>query len=897
MVSRGRFSFLAVSWFMIFFWYFSTGNVANAQVFIEGQVLSSDNQPIANFDVNAFSGKCHQGHVTGYRTDETGNYSLEVPDGTYYLIANPSPETSGIYVQEWYTPDGGTLDCGSAQSVDSGSTGIDFQIETGETITGKVTDTSGNPLQGVCIGINLDPACGGQNIGGTQTDANGDYQLNVPQGSQVYLHVNPNCAGLIYVGGFYTGTDVSHDCNLAQAVSAGSTGVSIQLESAETITGKVTDTSGNPLQGVCVNANTAPVCGGTYAGGSQTDANGNYQLNVPQGSQVYINVDPNCSGLNYLGEFYNGNEGTQDCNQAQLVNSGTTGIDFVLEAAETITGNVTDAEGNPLQNVCVNTNAETACGGPPLGGTNTDANGAYQLNVSQGSLVFVSVDPNCAELNYMWEFYDGGDGTRDCNSAQGVNSGATGIDFVVQPGALITGQITDTDGNPMQNVCVNALSPDDWSWINSGHSDENGNYSIVIQPGEYRICTDVSCGDNNPPSDFEDNCWNYSQPLTVCQPGQQIPGINISLRDDYGRIYGTVTDENGNPLSGVYIDANRSRCWEGWTEGTQTDENGNYEMFVPPGTYFLITNVSRDNPRFYINEWWTGSGGTAICDDAGGVAVPADGDVEASFSLAEGFQMEGVVKLAHESDGSQKTYIDIYLDRFPGNLPDDIDSITVTGPPNGEVLYTKADLPYESPGEFFLSVDGQPELGDYFFTVKSGPYTAEYTNSQTESVLLPLPDTTTFIPQAGTTHQSLTFSWNPVEVTGKTIYYRFRIKDMDDNTVYQTSRREGMTSHTVPAGRLQPGQTYKWRVRASDNDNWVKVQTSSYSEYITFTLEKPRGDFNGDYEVDLEDVIEGLKILAGVPICGSPYEEYVARIGKITLADVLYAVQTVAGIR
>ena len=90
---------------------------------------------------------------------------------------------------------------------------------------------------------------------------------------------------------------------------------------------------------------------------------------------------------------------------------------------------------------------------------------------------------------------------------------------------------------------------------------------------------------------------------------------------------------------------------------------------------------------------------------------------------------------------------------------------------------------------------------------------------------IPIPDTASFSPGNGATVSSKTpsFSWDPVELPGVPLYYRLIIDDGTER-VYSTSRVFGMTSHTVPEGVLNPGQTYYWRVRVTDAADYDLLQ-------------------------------------------------------------------------
>ena len=83
--------------------------------------------------------------------------------------------------------------------------------------------------------------------------------------------------------------------------------------------------------------------------------------------------------------------------------------------------------------------------------------------------------------------------------------------------------------------------------------------------------------------------------------------------------------------------------------------------------------------------------------------------------------IEGAVYSVHRPDGSQKTYIDVVIGRqFSGKLPDDIDSIIISGP-HGDLSIGKDDFNYNPQWRAFWIVrPGIPEIGTYTFKVTSG---------------------------------------------------------------------------------------------------------------------------------------------------------------------------------
>ena len=94
---------------------------------------------------------------------------------------------------------------------------------------------------------------------------------------------------------------------------------------------------------------------------------------------------------------------------------------------------------------------------------------------------------------------------------------------------------------------------------------------------------------------------------------------------------------------------------------------------------------------------------------------------------------------------------------------------------------------------------------------------------------IPVPTTLSPAPDETVTSKTPIFSWQAVEYPDTPLYYRLQIKDDADDLVLSTDREHGMLSCTAPV--LNPGQTYYWRVRVSDSDDFVKVQNRSQTDW------------------------------------------------------------------
>jgi hypothetical protein len=204
----------------------------------------------------------------------------------------------------------------------------------------------------------------------------------------------------------------------------------------------------------------------------------------------------------------------------------------------------------------------------------------------------------------------------------------------------------------------------------------------------------------------------------------------------------------------------------------------------------------------------------------------------------------GALHNVHQPNGQIRTYIEVIIETgFTGSLPDDIDTITVTGP-NGPLPITKEDFTYYPQWrDFGVSLPGSPDIGPHIFTVKSGDSLGQAIDTQDSLKTLPLPDTSLFSPSNNATVNTTTpnFSWPIMTVPGTTISYRLEIRDMNGERVYATQRVPGMTSHTVPFGTLSFWENYEWRVRYVDDPNWIVLDNRTHSPWLRFSI----ADYSG----------------------------------------------------
>ena len=185
------------------------------------------------------------------------------------------------------------------------------------------------------------------------------------------------------------------------------------------------------------------------------------------------------------------------------------------------------------------------------------------------------------------------------------------------------------------------------------------------------------------------------------------------------------------------------------------------------------------------------------------------------------------------------TVIDIIIGKsFTGNLPDDIERISVTGP-QGDLPVSKEDFTFwPKANDFYTVIPGSPKVGTYNFKVTSGKREGSASDTQLSILPIPIPDIGTFSPADGETLRSKTptFSWGSVIHFNKPVFYLFQIYDSAGNEIYRIGRQQGMSAHTVPAGILKPGENYRWRIRVSDSGHWMEEQNRSHTARLSFKM-------------------------------------------------------------
>ncbi len=557
---------------------------------IAGRILDTKTGlPLANINVDLEQG------WWGTCTDADGYYYIpSVHFGGQYVVAardwNWCLGEPNHYIQEYYD-NAYWFNQADPVSVSAGAPvvdGIDFSLETGGAISGRVTDEGGNPLAN--IQINLNPYDANDWGRGAQTQADGSYTIyGLPDGDYRLEARDNDLSAPYYAREWY---DDTYRWDQAQRVTiSGSShplGIDFALAEGGMIQGHIYDqVSGDPLPDVCLDANRLD---GNANDGACTDGQGYYAVvGLPYGDyRVAAGGDRQWAGENdYAQEYYKDALYPWDAAPAQISSTAqvASAIDFTLEHGGFISGHVQNESGAPVANLRIAAQVpQPWCQDCTewMTATNTDANGNYTL----GPLpplevaVYACVDCNGGAPLYYNEYYSDAISFAASTRLDVVPLNTlTGIDFILNQGWLISGDVSVPDGYAKGDLQVD-IGRNDGPWYNTGaRTDASGHYQAAVpqlsgHDWALRVIprnTDLGGGRVEHVDFVAQKTWDFNL----------LPGGSIS-----GRVL-----SNGVPLSGVNVNA-----WSVWFgEGVQTDSNGDFTIHnLPAGDYELNADRQPD---------------------------------------------------------------------------------------------------------------------------------------------------------------------------------------------------------------------------------------------------------------------------------------------------------------
>jgi hypothetical protein len=328
----------------------------------------------------------------------------------------------------------------------SDPTGIDFVLQRGRSISGRILDETQSPLVKASVEVWSEKH---QTGAYAMTDENGEYRIaGLKQVDDYIVWVKEAVRGNFY----YAGDQSVRDSDQAKTVNTtfeDPLDIHIFVSQTYSIQGRITSADGQTLEGVWVNAQSVSSKKG---GGVYTNENGTYQINgLTVGNDFKITVTPQRP---YIGQ------------EKDNIAAGDTQVNFILQSqiGVQLSGIIYSSNGKKLEGVKIEIQSATDKDKYAL--VQTDSLGAYQINnLPKSDDYLMNVWPL---ENSMDAFY----------SEQGLalNEDTT-KDISLTPALIISGRVTNRESHPLKDIQITVFSQRANFWKEM-KTDKNGAYSF-----------------------------------------------------------------------------------------------------------------------------------------------------------------------------------------------------------------------------------------------------------------------------------------------------------------------------------------------------------------------------------------------------------------------------------
>jgi 5-hydroxyisourate hydrolase-like protein (transthyretin family) len=366
------------------------------------------------------------------------------------------------------------------------TSGINFALAPGGTLTGRVTGTDGSPLKDITVYISNQD---GSFQDYFNTNASGVYTATAMPSGTYYVYFRP----YTYISEFYNDKPDNGYLRSADPISVTApntvTGIDAVLAKGGAIRGKVTDAAtGEPIKDIYVEVLDSN--GGRIEGAS-TQADGTYetQTTLRSGSyQVRFNADERFASCAYVTAYYHNklDEAAADPVNISAPNVAEH-IDAQLQRGSFIFGKVTDAvSGAPITRGYVriyDSHGDVVMFGRAsfLGTYHTETglpSGSYRVEFTD------------SDGGYIDEFYNDKLTLATANPVVlTAPSDRLGVDFALAKGGLIAGRVTAADTHAPFTEAYIIVYDTAGNEVGYAYLEQDGSYVVRdgLATGNYRV--------------------------------------------------------------------------------------------------------------------------------------------------------------------------------------------------------------------------------------------------------------------------------------------------------------------------------------------------------------------------------------------------------------------------
>lgn len=437
--------------------------------------VESEGMPVEDADLAALQRIWNPGGwwdgqwVGSTRTGPDGTYQLVVPEGTNYVV-ECRPSSGGYLVPEYYL-DAARLEEATPVATAPGApaTGIDFDLEVGGILAGRVVETDGVTPAPYAFVQTWDPATDQYGVGAGANDQ-GEFTLTLTQGVYRIVAFAEGWPDTYYDGWAAAQRDQADPISVTAAAT---TNILFTLLSASRVEGRVLSGT-EPLENIQVE-----VWQGydTWLGQNTSDTGGYYSVAVPAATGCVAWARPGRDSV-YLDEVWN-NTTWENPTYFDVPETATvSGIDFDLTLGIRVEGTVTDQTLAPAGDADVSLRFPD---GRWAAGGRTDDNGFYFIHAPGNTSYVVEARRQLPHLHPAM-YYDASPalaGATVFTPSPGTVLGT--IDITLQPGCKIEGYLLRTLNASMNEPAPNGelhAEDEDHNTYDPAFPDGSGWYEL-----------------------------------------------------------------------------------------------------------------------------------------------------------------------------------------------------------------------------------------------------------------------------------------------------------------------------------------------------------------------------------------------------------------------------------
>lgn len=542
---------------------------------ISGTVMDEQGEPVADAAVSLYvHGFGDWMWQTQVNTDAYGNYQFQELESRLYRLEF----TDNEIIQEYYNNKNTFADADILDLTTGPEHVIANAVVTRRGIVeGTVTDMSGRPVEDLSVILYRNTTFGGwsESVIGT-TDRDGKYHVSAALPDAEY-RIRFFSTGLS-VDEYYDDVSTIETAQGFTVPFGTKVQANAQVTGTAVVTGSVVNTSGEGIAGVDVSVMRNFGGVNTYAE-TKTNEDGVFSLHIAanQNNALYFN-DP--SGQ-YLSEYYDSVSSLDHATPIAVTEEGIITVTAELLHYPTISGTVTNSQGEPLESIAVMLLRydEFSGGWNEYTWVSTDANGGYTLSTFEPGTYRIQYDPGIPS-QYRAAYYPNGSTIEEADDiVLAIDDVLTGYDVVLPAFGRIVGTVVNLDGEGVEGISIEALYDNGLfhEVYATAQSNSTGDFSLTL-PYDYNTQLYFRDPEGRYRSEYYNDKLTIESADEITVAVEQVITISVELRRE-ATISGTVVDSSGKPVSNVLVELyeDDNGDWD-WRDLVTTDARGRYRF-------------------------------------------------------------------------------------------------------------------------------------------------------------------------------------------------------------------------------------------------------------------------------------------------------------------------------